>query len=157
MFSSFDVITVVTISGILAILALYITVVYKKGWLGRNHVESHFLCPNQKCRKIFTQPVWLTDLSKSPPESYPACPHCSINLDIIPFLVDRRALNLRPCRVPHSRLKNSKNHQQSKKHRPFKERRRLSRFIERSQSPLSLNQNHRFKLMKLQMKNLRNL
>jgi hypothetical protein len=81
----FDVITAVTISGILAILVLYILVVYKKGWLKRNGVESHFLCPNPKCRKIFTEPVWLTDLSRTPPESYPACPNCSINLNTIPF------------------------------------------------------------------------
>jgi len=87
----FDVITALTISGILTILTLYVTIVYKKGWLKRNHVESHFLCPNQKCRKIFTEPVWLTDLSRTPPESYPACPHCSINLDIIPFFSGQKS------------------------------------------------------------------
>lgn len=81
----FDVITALTISGILAILVLYILVVYKKGWLKRNSIESHFLCPNLKCKKIFTEPVWLTDLSRTPPESYPACPHCGINLNVIPF------------------------------------------------------------------------
>lgn len=91
----FDLITAVTISGILAILVLYIIVVYKKGWLKRNSVESHFLCPNPKCRKIFTEPVWLTDLSKTPPESYPACPNCSINLNVIPFFSAQKSPRLK--------------------------------------------------------------
>jgi len=84
MLSSFDFITVATIAGILGILVLYIVVVYKKGWLKTNSVKSHFLCPNPKCRKPFTEPVWLTDLSKTPPEGYPACPNCSFNLNTIP-------------------------------------------------------------------------
>jgi len=95
MSSPFDTITVLTIVGILAILVLYILVVYRKGWLKRNAVESHFLCPNQECRKIFTEPVWLTDLSKTPPESYPACPHCSINLNIIPFFNAQKSPQLK--------------------------------------------------------------
>jgi len=82
---SFDLLTELTVSGILAILVIYVIVVYKKGWLKRNSVESHFLCPNPKCRKIFNEPVWLTDLSRTPPESYPACPNCSVNLNTIPF------------------------------------------------------------------------
>jgi len=96
----FDLVTVVTISGILAILVLYIIVVYKKGWLKRNSVVSHFLCPNPECRKIFTEPVWLTDLSKTPPESYPACPHCSINLNIIPFFSAQKSPQLKSIAAP---------------------------------------------------------
>jgi len=82
----FDMITALTISGILVILVLYVIVVYKKGWLKRNSKasESYFLCPNSKCRRVFKDPVWLTDLSQTPPESYQACPHCSINLQISP-------------------------------------------------------------------------
>lgn len=103
MFPSFDIITVLTIVGILAILVLYIIVVYKKGWLKRNSVESHFLCPNPKCRKTFTEPVWLTDLSKTPPESYPACPNCSINLNTISFFSAQKSLPLKGThRVPTS-------------------------------------------------------
>jgi len=99
----FDVITAVTISGILAILVLYIIVVYKKGWLKRNSVESHFLCPNPKCRKPFTEPVWLTDLSRMPPESYPACPNCSMNLNAIPFFSAQKSPSLKSVsRVPPS-------------------------------------------------------
>jgi len=103
MFPSFDLITALTIVGILAILVLYIIVVYKKGWLKRNSTESHFLCPNPKCRKTFTEPVWLTDLSKTPPESYPACPNCNINLNTISFFSAQRSPPLKSMhRVPPS-------------------------------------------------------
>lgn len=104
----FDVITALTISVILAILVLYVTVVFKKGWLKRNSVESHFLCPNQKCKKIFTEPLWLTDLSKTPPEAYPACPHCSINLNIIPFFGAKKGPQPKGVKVMSSTLKEYK-------------------------------------------------
>ncbi len=79
---SFDLLTGLTISGILAILATYLIVVYKKGWLKRESKadQVYYLCPNQKCKKVFNRPVWLTDLSKSPPASYQACPHCGMNI-----------------------------------------------------------------------------
>ncbi len=82
---SFDLLTILTVSGILAILAIYVIVVYKKGWL---KVESkvdqaYYLCPDQKCRKVFQKPVWLTDLSSTPPESYQACPHCGMKVEAI--------------------------------------------------------------------------
>lgn len=79
----FDVLTGLTICSILAILVLYVLVVYKKGWLkgGSNESEPHFLCPNPECRKVFKEPVWLTDLSKTPPESFQSCPHCGENLE----------------------------------------------------------------------------
>jgi len=82
----FDIITALTIGGILAILLLYVVVVYKKGWLKKNSQgsETYFLCPNSKCRRVFKTPIWLTDLSKTPPESYQACPHCSSDLQISP-------------------------------------------------------------------------
>jgi hypothetical protein len=84
MFLSFDVLTALTVSGILGILLLYVVVVYRKGWLKRDlkASESYFLCPNSKCRRVFKDPIWLTDLSKTPPESYQACPHCSTNLQL---------------------------------------------------------------------------
>jgi len=104
----FDLITAVTISGILAILMLYIIVVYKKGWLRRNSVESHFLCPNQKCRRIFNEPVWLTDLSRTPPESYPACPHCGINLNIIPLFSPKKSPPPKSIQEAHPSIKEFK-------------------------------------------------
>jgi len=81
-----DMVTVLTVGGILAILVLYLVIVYKKGWLKRDsrQSESYFLCPNSKCRRVFKDPVWLTDLSKTPPESYQACPHCSVSLQTSP-------------------------------------------------------------------------
>jgi hypothetical protein len=78
----FELLTVLTVSGILAILAIYVIVVYKKGWLKgeSKNDQAYYLCPSQKCRRVFKKPVWLTDLSRTPPESYQACPHCGMNV-----------------------------------------------------------------------------
>ena len=78
----FEMVTALTVSGIVAILLLYIIIVYKKGWLkGESKTEqAYYLCPSQKCKKVFNKPVWLTDLSKTPPASYQACPHCGVNV-----------------------------------------------------------------------------
>jgi len=82
---SFDLLTGLTVAGILAILAIYFTVVYKKGWLSKESKadQAYYLCPNQKCKRVFKKPVWLTDLSKTPAESYQACPHCGLNIQAI--------------------------------------------------------------------------
>ena len=79
---SFDLLTMLAVSGIAAILAIYVIVVYKKGWLKRESRtdQAYYLCPSQKCRRVFKKPVWLTDLSRTPPESYQACPHCGMNV-----------------------------------------------------------------------------
>jgi hypothetical protein len=79
---SFDLLTILTISGILAILAIYVIVVYKKGWLRKENKadQAYYLCPSQKCRRVFKKPVWLTDLSHTPPDSYQACPHCGMKV-----------------------------------------------------------------------------
>ncbi len=91
MFEAFDAVTIATVGGILGILVLYVAVVYKKGWLKRSGaVETHFLCPNPKCRKPFAQPVMLADLSRTPPESHPACPHCGLDLNTIPYFKDKK-------------------------------------------------------------------
>jgi len=84
-----DMITALTIGGILTILIVYIVVVYKKGWLKKDlsPAESYFLCPNSKCRRVFKDPIWLTDLSKTPPDSYQACPHCSTSLQLSPSFI----------------------------------------------------------------------
>ena len=68
---------------------LYVVVVYRKGWLKRDlkASESYFLCPNSKCRRVFKDPIWLTDLSKTPPDSYQACPHCSTSLQLSPSFI----------------------------------------------------------------------
>jgi hypothetical protein len=79
---SFDLLTALTVTGILAILSIYVIVVYKKGWLKRESKadQAYYLCPNQKCKRVFRKPVWLTDLAKNPPESYQACPHCGVSI-----------------------------------------------------------------------------
>lgn len=82
---SFDLLTGLTVAGIAAILAIYVIVVYKKGWLKRESKadQAYYLCPNQNCKRVFKKPVWLTDLSRTPPESYQACPHCGVNIQAI--------------------------------------------------------------------------
>lgn len=101
----FDVITALTLTGILAILALYVAVVYKKGWLKRNAVETHYLCPNPKCRKPFAQPVHMADLSKTPPESYPACPNCGLNLNTVEYFREEKNLDFRSSHIAASSKK----------------------------------------------------
>lgn len=94
---SFDMLTGLTVTGILAILSIYVIVVYKKGWLKRDSKvdeadEAYYLCPNQKCKRVFNKPVWLTDLAKNPPESYQACPHCGVSIRVS----DRPSLQVKP-------------------------------------------------------------
>jgi hypothetical protein len=88
----FDMVTILTITGIVVILALYVLVVYKKGWLkgDSNTLRAYYRCPNQKCRRVFEEPVWLRDLSQAPPESYQACPHCGFNLQAVPSFVSSK-------------------------------------------------------------------
>ena len=80
---TFELVTALTITVIGVILVLYFIVLKRKGWLTENPNESnksHYLCPNQECRKIFQKPVALTDLSQTPPRPYSACPHCGFAL-----------------------------------------------------------------------------
>jgi hypothetical protein len=81
---SFDLLTGLTVTGILAILSIYVIVVYKKGWLTRESKadQAYYLCPNPKCKRVFKKPVWLTDLARTPPESYQACPHCGVSIRV---------------------------------------------------------------------------
>ncbi len=88
---SIEMVTALALGGIVAILALYVLVIYKKGWLRGNSKGSrnYYLCPNTKCRKVFREPVWLTDLSTTPPESFQSCPHCGTNLQTSPSFSSR--------------------------------------------------------------------
>jgi hypothetical protein len=97
----FDMITVLTITTILVILVLYVLVVCKKGWLKKELKADkvYYRCPNQKCRRVFKEPVWLTDLSQSRPEGYQACPHCGVNIQITSSLSSRQS-NIEPDRQP---------------------------------------------------------
>jgi len=102
MFPSFDAITALSIAGIVSILVLYILIVYKKGWLKKDSKksEAYYLCPNPKCRRVFKKPVWLTDLSQTPPEPYQACPQCGISLHIAPSFGANKAPELHALARP---------------------------------------------------------
>lgn len=44
--------------------------------------SENLTCPYDKCAKTFEQPVVLTNLSKTPRETYYACPYCFSKLEI---------------------------------------------------------------------------
>ena len=92
-----DMITALTVSGILAILLIYVVIVYKKGWLRGNSKGSKtfYLCPSTKCRRVFKEPIWLTDLSKTPPESFQSCPHCGTSLQTPPSFSPRAGTEIK--------------------------------------------------------------
>lgn len=46
-------------------------------------LEKAAVCPNAKCGKMFQKALVLTDLSKKPPETYYACPHCFSKVKIM--------------------------------------------------------------------------
>ena len=41
------------------------------------------ICPYSKCGQPFEQPVMVTDYSKLPRETYYACPHCMLRLELL--------------------------------------------------------------------------
>jgi len=48
-----------------------------------------FICPSDRCGRVFSEPVWLTDLSQGPhKETYYACPFCFSRLKIDEILRD---------------------------------------------------------------------
>jgi len=76
-----EVLTIVTAAVIGTILAIYLFILKKNGWLGAG--SRLYLCPNQECKKVFQKPVELKDLSESPARVYRACPHCGTNLESV--------------------------------------------------------------------------
>jgi len=52
---------------------------------------DHIVCPYNECRREFDKPVVLTDFSKTPRETYYACPHCLTKVDVV---VKRQSLDL---------------------------------------------------------------
>jgi hypothetical protein len=75
-----EVATVLTVAIICVILAVYLSVLKKNGWLGSSG-SKFYRCPNPECKGIFQKPIELKDLSETPARVYPACPHCGINLE----------------------------------------------------------------------------
>ena len=45
--------------------------------------SEHLVCPYSKCKKEFERPLMLTDFSRTPRESYYACPHCLTKVDVV--------------------------------------------------------------------------
>ena len=44
---------------------------------------DHLVCPYSECKKGFEKPLMLTDFSKTPRETYYACPHCLTKVDVV--------------------------------------------------------------------------
>lgn len=84
--------TILTLAAIGSILLLYVIVLKRKGWLTEeSRAETSFLCPNPQCKKIFQEPIKLTDLSQSPPRVYLACPHCGLDMEKIPAVTSEKS------------------------------------------------------------------
>jgi hypothetical protein len=69
------IVTVITIVLIGAILAVYLIVLKKNGWIG----TSNYRCPNPNCKKIFHSPLRVKDFSNDK-EIGLACPECGYDL-----------------------------------------------------------------------------
>lgn len=88
---TFEAVTAITITVLSVIIAIYIVVLKKKGWLKEETPpESFFLCPNPKCEKIFQKPMKLTVLSETPPLEHSACPHCGVILTTLPSRTQKK-------------------------------------------------------------------
>jgi hypothetical protein len=87
---TFEVVTIITVFVISIILALYLIILRKNGWLGGN--SDFYRCPNQKCKGIFQKPIELKDLSETPPRVYPACPECGVNIEsLLPSRIEKKS------------------------------------------------------------------
>lgn len=77
-----EIVTIAAIALIGIILAVYLIVLKKNGWLGGNSKATNFYrCPNKECKGIFQKPIELKDLSETPARIYPACPECGADLN----------------------------------------------------------------------------
>jgi len=45
--------------------------------------SEHLVCPYRECKKEFEKPLMLTDFSRTPRETYYACPHCLTKVDVV--------------------------------------------------------------------------
>jgi hypothetical protein len=71
--------TIATIIVISIILAVYLIILKKSGWLGES--SGFYRCPNPECKEIFQKPIELKDLSETPTRVYRACPECGVDLE----------------------------------------------------------------------------
>lgn len=87
----FQIITALAIGSIGAIISLYFIVLKRKGWLTEeSRSETSYLCSNPQCRKVFQEPIKLTDLSQNPPRVFLGCPHCGIDMEKIPAVTSEK-------------------------------------------------------------------
>ena len=77
-----EILTIITIALICMILAIYLTVLKRNGWLDRS--DQFYRCPNPQCRKVFRKPAEVKDLSENPIRVYQGCPECGTDLDQYP-------------------------------------------------------------------------
>lgn len=90
---------IVTITAIAAILAVYLILLRKNGWLGGG-ASDLYRCPNQHCKRVFQNPVEMKDLSEEPVRVYPACPHCGNDLGPLLESLDEKSKGYKPAVRP---------------------------------------------------------
>lgn len=44
---------------------------------------DHLTCPYNECKKEFEKALMLTDFSRTPRETYYACPHCLTKVEVV--------------------------------------------------------------------------
>lgn len=88
---TFEAVTAITITVLSIIIALYVVVLKRKGWLKEEtSPQSLFLNPNLESKKKFQKPTKSTDLSETPPREHSACPHCGASLTASPSKIQEK-------------------------------------------------------------------
>lgn len=73
---SVELVTSITIVLIGVIIAVYLVVLKRNGWICKN---TNYRCPNQQCKKIFQKPIEVKDLADKHKVHF-ACPECGYDL-----------------------------------------------------------------------------
>ena len=76
---SIDLVTAIAISLIITILAVYLSILKKYGWIGE---PSNYRCPNPQCKTIFQTPLKVKGFSNKS-EVHFACPECGCDLGLL--------------------------------------------------------------------------
>jgi hypothetical protein len=71
-----EIVTAITIFLVVVILAIYLSILKKNGWIGE---PSNYRCPNPECKKIFQSPLKVKDYSTKK-VAHLACPECGYDL-----------------------------------------------------------------------------
>jgi FtsZ-interacting cell division protein ZipA len=77
-----ETVSIIAVLIICVILAIYLTILRRNGWLGGS--DKFYRCPNPECKKIFRTPAKVKDLSETPHRIHYSCPECGT--DVEPFL-----------------------------------------------------------------------